>query len=341
MHMHETVLFRCNASPQLGSGHLYRCCTLAAEIVRQGGRSLMLGPAMEVCPAEFAHVFAEWKQCSFEDETADAVRTCEFSGLHQINKLVLDDYRISDDYQQILKQNDLHWLQFDGTGQKNLWADWVVNAMPGTTADVYADKLKNPRVRLLLGPDYALLRPDFAMHALPDSVQQRAGRVFVFAGGGDDKHVLKLLLGSMLSMDTSLTLCAVSTSSNPGLSDLLHWVHQNSMGKVELHIDAQDMPALMRSCAMAFVSAGTVTYEINCTGLPMVLFSMADNQIAQALAWVESTGAKYLGDYRQLTVAAIQGAVSELLVNLDTPVKRLVDGQGARRIVQELMEFDV
>ncbi len=301
----------------------------------------MLGPAMEVCPAEFAHVFAEWKQCSFEDEAADAVRTCEFSGFHQVNKLVLDDYRIRDDYQKILKQNDLHWLQFDGTGQKNLWADWVVNAMPGTTADVYADKLKNARARLLLGPDYALLRPDFAMHALPDSVQQRAGLVFVFTGGGDDKHVLKLLLGSMLSMDTSLTLCAVTTSSNPGLSDLLHWVHQNSMGKVELHIDAQDMPALMRSCAMAFVSAGTVTYEINCTGLPMVLFSMADNQIEQAQAWAESTGAKYLGDYRQLTVAAIQGAVSELLVNLDTPVKRLVDGQGARRIVQELMEFDV
>lgn len=337
--MHESVLFRCDASPQIGSGHLYRCCTLAAEVVRQGGRSLMLGPAMEACPAEYANVFSEWKQCSFEDETADAVRTCEFSGLHQVNKLVLDDYRIHDDYQQILKQNDLHWLQFDGTGQKNLWADWVVNAIPGTKADLYTDKLKNPVTRLLLGPDYALLRPDFAKQVSPDSARERAGRVFVCAGGGDDKQVLTLLLGSLLSMGEALTLCVVSTSTNPGLSDLLHWIHQNGNGNVELRIDTDDMPALMRSCAVAVASAGTLTYEINCTGLPMVLFSMADNQTAQARAWAASTGARYLGDYKQLAVAAIQSAVSELLVNTEAPVNRLVDGQGAGRIVQEMMEF--
>ena len=277
--------------------------------------------------------------CTFEDETADALRTCQFAHLHEVKKLVLDDYRINDDYQHILQKSDLHWLQFDGTGRKNLWADWVVNTIPGATAALYADKLKNPRARLLLGPDYALLRPDFARQSSPDTVQKKEGRVFVFAGGGDDKQVLKLLLGSILSMEASLRICVVTTSNNPGLNDLLNWIDHHGIGKVEIHIDAQDVPALMRSCALAIGSAGTVTYEINCTGLPMVLFSMVDNQIAQAQAWAESTGAKYLGDYRQLAVAAIQGAMSELLVNLDTPVKRLVDGQGAGRIVQEMMEF--
>ena len=56
--MHETVLFRCDATPDIGLGHLYRCCTLAAEIVKQGGRSLMLGPSKEVLPAEFVNVFS-------------------------------------------------------------------------------------------------------------------------------------------------------------------------------------------------------------------------------------------------------------------------------------------
>ena len=339
MNMHETVLFRCDATPQIGWGHLYRCCTLAAEVVRQGGRSLMFGPAIESCPHEFAHVFSQWMDCSFEDEITDAMRTCEFAGLHQVNKLVLDDYRIHDDYQRILKKNELHWLQFDGAGHRNLWADWVVNAIPGTTADLYADKLKNPVTRLLLGPDYALLRPDFAGQVSPDSAHKRAGRVFVCAGGGDDKQVLTLLLGSLLSMGEALTLCVVTTSNNPGLSDLWNWIHQNGNGNVELHIDTDDMPALMRSCAVAVASAGTVTYEINCTGLPMLLFSLADNQIAQAQAWAASTGARYLGDYKQLAVASIQSAVSELLKKTDQPVTRLVDGQGARRIVQEMMGF--
>ena len=298
----------------------------------------MLGPHIELCPVEFSHVFSQWMHCSFDDETTDALQTCAFAHLHHANTLVLDDYRIHDDYQLILKKNGLHWLQFDGAGQKNLWADWVVNAMPGTTADLYADKLKNPKARLLLGLDYALIRPDFFHQVTPDSFQKRAGRIFIFAGGGDDKGVLTMLMDSLLSMGDSLTLCAVTTSTNPGLGDILKWIHQHGMEKVELHIDAEDMPALMRSCVMAITSAGTVTYEINCSGLPMVLFSMADNQIQQAFAWADSAGIRYLGDYRQLTVTAIQNAASEYLVNPDLPVKRLVDGLGASRLAQEILE---
>jgi len=213
----------------------------------------------------------------------------------------------------------------------------VVNAVPGTSPDLYANKLMNPHTRLLLGPDYALLRPEFSTQTNPDRTERIARRVFVFAGGGDDKQVLKLLLNSLLSLAVPLTVCVVSTSNNPGLNDLALWIEQHGQSQVELHINAPDMSALMRSCSMAMVSGGTVTYEVNATGLPMVLFSMAPNQTAQALAWVKSTGAKYLGDYRSLSVAAVQETVMRCLQDEHKPVKRLVDGQGARRIVQDMM----
>lgn len=336
--MHDTVLFRCDASAELGMGHLVRCCTLAAEWQRLGGRCVMLGPDKHFCPPAFASVFSHWQASSFENETADANLTCEFARVHQASKLVLDDYRIHDDYQQVLKNEGMHWLQFDGAAQKNLWADWVVNAVPGTSPDLYADKLKNPHTRLLLGPNYALLRPEFTAQT---ALKKAERSVFVFAGGGDDKQVLKLLLRSVLTLDMPVTVCVVSTSNNPGLNDLVQWIAQHGQHKIELHVDAPDMSALMRSCSLAMVSGGTVTYEVNATGLPMVLFSMAQNQTAQVQAWVASTGAKYLGDYRSLTVAAVQAAVMQCLQDAHKPVKRLVDGQGARRIVQEMMAVSV
>ncbi len=335
--MHDTLVFRCDASAELGMGHVFRSCTLAAEWHRLGGRCVMLGPDKHFCPPEFASVFSHWQACSFDNEVADANRTCDFARMHQANKLVLDDYRIHDDYQQVLVHEGMHWLQFDGAAQKNLWADWVVNAVPGTSPDLYANKLMNPHTRLLLGPDYALLRPEFSTQTNPDRTERIARRVFVFAGGGDDKQVLKLLLNSLLSLAVPLTVCVVSTSNNPGLNDLALWIEQHGQSQVELHINAPDMSALMRSCSMAMVSGGTVTYEVNATGLPMVLFSMAPNQTAQALAWVKSTGAKYLGDYRSLSVAAVQETVMQCLQDEYKPVKRLVDGQGARRIVQDMM----
>lgn len=337
--MSNTVLFRCDASPELGLGHVFRCCTLAAQWLRQGGRSLMLGPSADVCPAEFSHVFSHWQPCEFENEFSDAERTCDFAFMHHANALVMDDYRVNDDYQQVLMRHHMHWLQFDGTGQKSLWADWVLNAMPGTHADLYANRLKNPKTRLLLGLDYALLRPGFTEQAISDKNEQKSKRLFLFAGGGDDKQVLKLILNAVLSLNAGLKVCVVTSSNNPGLNDLRLWINSDSHSEsIELHVDTKDMPSLMRSCGMAVVSAGTVTYEVNATGLPMVMFSMAQNQNAQALAWSALTGASYLGDYRQLTVSTISKAVTDMLDHAHTPVTQWVDGQGAQRVVDVLWE---
>ena len=299
----------------------------------------MLGPSPNVCPAEFAHVFSQWQQCDFENEISDAEITCEFATLHQADALVLDDYRVNDDYQQVLVRHRMHWLQFDGTGQKNLWADWVINAIPGIHVDMYADRLKNPHTRLLLGPKYALLRPEFTSQVLPEKNEQRSKRLFIFAGGGDDKQILQLILNTVLSMNVGLKLCAVTTSHNPGLNHLKHWINNHSQSEnIELHVDTKDMSSLMRSCGMAVVSAGTVTYEVNALGMPMVLFSMAENQNTQALAWADLTGASFLGDYRQLTEFQITQALSNMFQHAHIPVKKCVDGQGAQRVVDVLLE---
>lgn len=338
--MPKTVLFRCDGGPELGLGHVFRCCTLASQWVRQGGSSVMLGPPIEVCPAEFEGVFSYWQPTKFENEISDATLTSEFAAKHQANALVLDDYRIQDDYQLILKDHQIHWLQFDGSGDKCLWADGVINAMPGTTPDMYYSRLKNPQSRLLLGPDYALLRPEFTSLPLSEIKHTRSKRLFVFAGGGDDKQVLKLLIQAVLSLNAGLTVCAVTTSNNPGLNDLRHWINsQDQSPQIELHVDASDMFALMQSCGLAMVSAGTVTYEVNAIGLPMALFSMAQNQIAQAIAWSSATGARYIGDYHQMDSSLIEEAVTDMLEHIHMPVKQLVDGQGAQRVVNAIMEI--
>lgn len=299
----------------------------------------MLGPPLKACPAEFVQVFSHWQPYEFENEISDAVHTCQFAQMNQVWTIVLDDYRVNEDYQSVLIQHKMQWVQFDGAVQKNLWADLVINAMPGTHADSYTSRLKNPHTRLLLGPDYALLRPGFNPPTLIDTNGQRGKRLFVFAGGGDDKQVLKLVLEAVLSIDAGLTVCVVTTTNNPGLNDLKHWIKGHAQSqKIELHVNANDMPSLMRSCSMAVISAGTVTYEVNATGLRMVLFSMAHNQNVQALAWKTATGACFLGDYRQLTCESIAKAVSDMLENDHTPVKKWVDGQGAQRVVQAMME---
>ena len=258
--------------------------------------------------------------------------------LNQVKKIVLDDYRITDAYQLSLQAKGMHWLQFDGTGKKKIWADLLVNAMPIASQEMYSGKVFNPLTHFLLGPSYALVRPEFrlGLNTKKKNVQSSSG--FVFAGGGDDKGALKILIQSLNEM---LDLTVVTTVHNPGLSELQKWIISQKYTRVQLHINPDNISALMQSCDLAFISAGTVTYEINCLGLPMVLFSIADNQIEHARAWSEKTGARYLGDHRDLTANSIQEAAVDVIKFPQKPMKRLVDGLGSQRVAKALMELTV
>lgn len=338
------VVFRCDASPQIGIGHLMRCRSLAYALHDLGVQCHMIGPPQTYKKHQDQQVFMTWltveKTFNVYD---DAKQLIEFAKSVGANTLVVDDYRVDESYQMILFEAGLHWLQFDGAFQRRLWADWVVNANPLAEAKAYSSLLENPRTKLLLGPQYAILRPEFPPGVLKAD-DRPIERVVVTFGGGGDRGGIEFVLNSMLAdFMTPLQFTVVSGKTNPSNERLQNWLAKYGEGRVELLVEPEYISDVFANSDLAIMAGGTTVYEAASCRLPMILITIAENQLLQAQAMAEQGLALYLGRLGAVSAERLFDAVHHLMKNpkacsqMRQKAGATVDGRGAYRVAKHLM----
>jgi UDP-2,4-diacetamido-2,4,6-trideoxy-beta-L-altropyranose hydrolase len=308
------VVFRCNADAHVGFGHLMRCRSLAISLKQLGHDSIMVGPDFEYATSDDDALFNNWIPCSqWTSPAADATALVKTVKACSSQSVVLDDYRVDESYQLVLRRAGLCWLQFDyGLGQP-LWANIIVNANPSANSIDYQRVLQNPNSRLLLGPRYAILRPEFLNHnrrPFTSSIKQ----VLVTFGGGDDRGAVVFVLSTLLCCTPeSIRFLVISGEYNPRNAEIQNWIQQHGDRRVTLKINPVSVAELMLSCDLAIMAGGTGTHESVCCGLPMILIAIADNQIRQAKAWESFGLAKFLGMLKSINSLSLKEAFLKVI----------------------------
>lgn len=314
-----------------------RCRALAHALVEQGESCVMVGPGQADARTEDNEIFQDWIPLSdWVSPVEDASRLIALQQRFQSNWAVLDDYRIDEAYQLSLRAAGLRWLQFDGGSDKALWADVVVNANPAVRPEDYAGVLRNPGTRLLLGPRYAILRPEFE-RVEPRDPGRPVEQILVTFGGGDDRGANEFVLSSLLPVTPpDVRFLVVSGARNPSNPSLKRWVDVHGQGRVSLRIDPEQVAPLFASCDLAVMAGGTSTYEAAACGLPMILISIADNQVLQSNAWAQLGAALHLGGLASVSVFDIRQALATISqsqgMGRERSLVRRVDGHGAYRV---------
>lgn len=341
------IVFRCNASPAVGLGHLVRCRALAQELKRQGESCVIVGPPKSYATAQDEDFIEDWIEVGeWMSAEQDATRFAEIVRNQFACFAVLDDYRVDADYQKLLSASGLHWLQFDGTAKKPLWADLIVNPSPAKRVAEYRNVVHNPASQLLLGPAYAVLRAGFP----PVDSLRPAGRpiekILVAFGGGDDRGGIEFALSSLIgNAPVDWRYVVISGGHNPRNPELTGWVEAHGQGRVSLLINPDNVAEIMADCDLAVMAGGTSIYEASSCLLPMVLIAIADNQIQQAKAWAVAGAALFLGSLHEVDASQLSFAVSKLAaadaLRHDLAVKAadLVDGKGAQRLASKIIEL--
>ena len=363
------VAFRTDSSTVIGSGHVMRCLTLAqglkaagAEIhfvcrEHPGNLSDLIGahpgigvhhlPAAPQSTMTSTHnkscsiAHSDWLGADWKDDAAQTVAAVS-SLPEPVDWLVVDHYAIDAQWETALRPLARRIMAIDDLADRSHDCDVLLDQNLHQGLDERYDSLIPSHCLRLLGPRFALLRPQFsAARAAQRTRDGSVRRVLVFFGGIDASNETSKALQAILaigSSDIAVDIILGPTCPHIGSIRAL----SANMSGVCIHINPGNVAELMGNADLAIGAVGATTWERCAVGLPSILISHAMNQESPARAMSDNGLAIYLGNSETVTVEMIAAAIKELAHNsgrmrtVADACMELTDGNGVCRVMRAL-----
>jgi UDP-2,4-diacetamido-2,4,6-trideoxy-beta-L-altropyranose hydrolase len=272
----------------------------------------------------------------------DAKRTAALAREHAAEWVVVDGYQFGKDYQKTLKAAGFKILFLDDYGHaEHYCADVVLNQ--NASADESAYENRESYTRLLLGPQFCLLRREFnAWREWRREIALVGHRVLVTMGGSDPENFTERAIATLNLIEDDELEATVVVGGTNARSELLEEIVAKGKRKISLRRDVSNMAQLMAWADVAISAAGTTCWEMCLMGLPAILVDLAENQTPVARALDRQGCAKHLGGSSEVSSGMLAEALGKLLSceknrrAMSLRCRELVDGHGASRVVSVL-----
>lgn len=333
------VVFRTDASILIGTGHVMRCLTLADELIRQGhqcsficrehpghlgdlitskGHGLTLLPPPSDPPLQqessITEDYAPWLGVPWQE---DARQTLDAITPLKPDWLVVDHYALDAQWESALTDAVDKIMVIDDLANRPHTCSLLLDQNLGRTASDY-DELLPTDCQRLIGPRYALLRPEFA--ALREqSLERRKSpelkRILISLGGVDRTNVTGQILAALAdsSLLASTELDIIMGATAPYLDEVRQQAQQLPF-KATVSVNVKDIAERMCLADLSIGAAGSTSWERACLGLPTVLVILAENQVAGAKALEAVGAAMTIADTMQ-----IRAVLPSMLAKLSNP----------------------
>lgn len=339
------IIFRCDASLEIGTGHLIRCLTLAKAFVQNGDRCLFLSRS----PSQNAmhQMRATGFDCiSFHGDEEDGLRTFlnqKKDFLSSTESLIFfDSYQISAKEETLWRTFVKKIAVIDDLMNRPHECDYLIDCNYRKEASENYRHLVPARTELLLGPSFAPIRAEFpeARKHIPNWAERKG--IFVFWGGTDPLHQSFLYIQELLRKPKPYLRTPwifLISAHNPDKNEITLLLKNSPHQNLQLLIDPPAPWSEMTETKMYLGSGGTITWERMCLGLTGLVSAVADNQIENGENLATDQLHYYLGDAKNL----LPSDVIERTLNLyESPtlfeqsekVLQIVDGLGSHRIIQ-------
>jgi UDP-2,4-diacetamido-2,4,6-trideoxy-beta-L-altropyranose hydrolase len=333
------ALFRCDASPSIGGGHVSRCLALAEALHEVGWDVgfVVTEETIATAPALAAGGFAVRVLAKGERE----LEVLRAQGTPQADLLVIDHYDRDRQFESRCRPFASKILAIDDATGRDHDCDILVDAGAADVA-IYAGHVPS-HAAVLVGPAYALMRQAFIRHR-EAALARRDGRpvqsILVCCGATDPANCTQIVLQALASLADHIAITTVLSSRAPHLDA----VRRSLRGRMRLllDVDADQMADLMTEADLAIGAPGVTAFERAVLGLPSILITSADNQRGIARMMNDAKAIIDAGNFDSSLVRRLQGLLKSALEGgerrkrMATGASALIDGRGALRVMLAL-----
>jgi UDP-2,4-diacetamido-2,4,6-trideoxy-beta-L-altropyranose hydrolase len=341
----KTMLLRVDASHKIGLGHAMRCFALAQAWRRAGGVIIMVMRTADQILQERLSV--QGIRVALLNGVADEISYInKLVEQNSVDWIVIDGYQFDSKYIRSIKENNKRVMLIDDDATLSYYsADIILNQNLHAQANIYKGKTE---AQLLIGSHYALMREEFLDKRSwqRDFPQINLNVLFTF-GGADPQNntlaVIKCLIGSLMRGFHDMRIRIIVGGANNKGAMIGRMV--KDIKNIQIYNDVSEMGEHIRWCDIIASGAGSTVWESALCQTPMILIPSSDIERKVAVAMME-LGASV--SFLNIQETGFQCAIDAIFnlrddyvqrVKLGKTAGKLVDGKGATRVVDALLNF--
>ena len=314
-----------------GYGHVTRCMAIAQAFQARGIEVMFLVDGD-------TNVVSILQNYSFQ----------AFNWLHDIDRLkknlenvqlaLIDSYRASLDLYQFVHKHVSVCVYLDDFNRLEYPPGIIMNGTVGAELIAYP---KRENQIYLLGKDYVILREPFNHDLYSKKISEKISSVLITFGGTDPLNLTTTVLSKVLDYSVELKKIVILGAAFSHVEE----VRALADKQTELHhnVDAKAMKRLMQNADLAISAAGQTINELAITGLPSIIFKVADNQDNNISGWKRFG---FIDSYIDATQTWSSDCLIKQIRRMEDPAirlrvselgKNLIDGKGCERLVKKAM----
>lgn len=361
------VVVRTDSSALIGTGHLVRCLTLAEhlretgwhvdfvcrdlpgnliDVLRERGFDVAVLPSpvnssgRSEIPNES---YDDWLGVPWEQDVRETLSAVNARYVRP-DWLIVDHYALDRRWEEQLAEHVGALFVIDDLANRPHSCRVLLDHNLNAQGEARYANLVPPNCRLLCGPAYALLRPEF--HRVAQGMRERDGRVrriLIFFGGVDATgETLKACEAVMALSGAVLEADVVVGIANPHSEQIRVMCGRDS--RFSFHGQVCNMAELMAAADLAIGAGGTTSWERAFLGLPTIVIPVAENQLPGSEALAAAGAVWNLGFHTGITSGEIARVLKAVMADPEEVRRRsrasrqLVDGGGVQRVAAVLAE---
>lgn len=272
----------------------------------------------------------------------DAEETIQILDGMQVQWLIIDHYALNQIWEKKLRHHVRKIMVIDDLANRSHDCDLLLDQNYIHDENRY-DQLLSPESIKLLGPKYALLRKTFSENT--QSIKRKCeaiNKVFIYFGGSDPYNLTATALKALAQPDLKhLQVDVVIGSTNLNVTKVKQLVSEHP--NAELYTQVENIAELMTKADIALGAGGTTTWERMAVGLPSIIITIAENQVAVTKALEQDGYLTWLGTVEQIDTKKIHNALMEAIKSSDKlreqsdKGKKLITGMGTQTIANIMM----